>query len=76
MTIQIDKILHIVVGCLITILPLYFLSWWGISISVILSVGKEMYDMYKVTPHNKFNWKDIIASFIGIGLGILIYLII
>ncbi len=69
-----DKILHIIVGCAITVLGLSFLGFWGLILPIILSIGKEIYDVYKKDLY-KFNMADLFASAAGIALGCIIFFV-
>lgn len=67
---QIDKILHFIMGWLIvlSIIPIYGIVT-GIIALVIAAVGKEIYDQWK---YKGFDYKDLIATL----LGGLVYIII
>ena len=67
---QIDKILHFIVGWLIvlSIIPIYGIVT-GIIALVVAAVGKEIYDQWK---YKGFDYKDLIATL----LGGLVYIII
>lgn len=67
---QIDKILHFIMGWLIvlSIIPIYGIVT-GIIALVVAAVGKEIYDQWK---YKGFDYKDLIATL----LGGLVYIII
>ena len=67
---QIDKILHFIMGWLIvlSIIPIYGIIT-GIIALVVAAVGKEIYDQWK---YKGFDYKDLIATL----LGGLVYIII
>ena len=67
---QIDKILHFIMGWLIvlSIIPIYGILT-GIIALVVAAVGKEIYDQWK---YKGFDYKDLIATL----LGGLVYIII
>jgi hypothetical protein len=67
-----DKILHII--CCFAIVVIFGLVLnivSGITIALIASFGKEVYD--EVRPNGSgWSWDDILADLLGIVLGILI----
>lgn len=67
----IDRILHFLVGCWIAAIGMVF-GWSGVGfaalITLIISVFKEQMDDY-------FDWIDILAAMIGVGVSSLVYLI-
>ena len=67
---QIDKILHFIMGWLIvlSIIPIYGI-FAGIIALVVAAVGKEIYDQWK---YKGFDYRDLIATL----LGGLVYIII
>ena len=67
---QIDKILHFIMGWLIvlSIITIYGIVT-GIIALVVAAVGKEIYDQWK---YKGFDYKDLIATL----LGGLVYIII
>lgn len=78
-----DKILHCFIGyvifdlCLAVCEAFSFNDWqtYEIAFLVILAFifGKEVYDNNQ--PKNKFDWKDIYAGLIGVGIKFIIHLI-
>lgn len=70
-----DKLLHFLINLFSTILfGLIFGIMYGISISLLISIGKELYDKFRPNGTG-WDWKDIIADLIGIILGILIIIL-
>lgn len=65
-----DKLKHIVVSAIITVILNLFLSWWVAGvITLAIGVGKEVYD--KVSKKGYAEWKDLLADLVGILIGIL-----
>lgn len=65
-----DKLLHFAVCTVLSaILHLIFPAWVVVSIMVILSCAKEVYD--QISGEGTPEWKDLIADAIGIIIGIL-----
>lgn len=60
---QVDKILHFIMGWLIalSIIPIHGILA-GIIALVVAAVGKEVYDQYK---YKGFDYKDLIATLLG-----------
>ena len=52
MVIAQDKLMHYFVGTLIAALLYPLISWWAVAVTVVVAVGKELYDKYsgKGTP--------------------------
>lgn len=69
-----DKLLHFLVNLFSTIIfGLTLGIMFGISISVLLSIGKELYD--QIRPNGTdWDWNDILADLVGILLGLFIIL--
>ena len=67
---QIDKILHFIMGWLVvlSIIPIYGILT-GIIVLIVAVIGKEIYDQWK---YKGFDYKDLIATL----LGGLVYIII
>ena len=66
-----DKLQHgIVCYCIVLTLAILGNMIAGLIFALLFSFGKEIYDGYQ--KGNKFDWWDILADFIGIGLGVLI----
>lgn len=78
--IQKDKIVHFIVCAVITVvvMVLFFVANTTFVIAALAGAitstaagwGKEFGD--KVNPYNKWDWKDILADFIGTIFGILL----
>lgn len=69
-----DKILHFICCFLIVIIVgVMSLPVIGLSAGIIVALLKETYDEFR-EGGTGWDWKDIIADFIGIILGILIIL--
>lgn len=78
-----DKLLHFVICFLIALifsiifnlfLPTTISIIVGTFISLIVGIGKEIYDKY--SPDHYFDWKDLIADFSGSIFGVIILIII
>lgn len=68
--ITIDKYKHIVVSAIITTIFNLFIIWWVAGlITLIIGIGKEVYD--KVSGKGCAEWKDLLADIVGIIIGIL-----
>lgn len=66
-----DKCLHFIVCMLLTMVFSLFVPMWVAGITVlIIGIGKEIYDY---ADYGKFDWKDLIADIIGIGVILLFY---
>ena len=65
-----DKLKHVVVSAIITVVLNLFLPWWAAAL-IILAIGisKEVYD--KTTNKGCAEWEDLLADVIGIIIGIL-----
>ncbi len=75
--IAIDGLLHLLVSVLIMIVGFAFINFWAIIPTIIIGIGKEVYDMRVKQGYTwEMVWHDIICDFIGIVGGILISLII
>ena len=76
---QIDKLLHAETNALIVIAGSIIHPILGITLAILASLGKELYDWFKYG--RKYGWKsfcedskgDLIADFIGVIGGILIW---
>ena len=65
-----DKLKHIVVSAIIVVALNLFLPWWVAGlITLAIGVGKEVYD--KVSGKGHAEWKDLLADFVGILIGIM-----
>ena len=65
-----DKLKHIVVSSIIAKALLFFLPWWWAGvITLVIGVGKELYD--KVSKKGHAEWKDLVADLVGILIGVL-----
>lgn len=63
-----DKVLHLICNFIIVVvLGFTFNIVTGISVALIASLGKELYDEIKYR-----GWDDLIADLIGIVLGIIV----
>lgn len=76
-----DKFQHAAVSCLLTLSGQYIFEGksnfsqtealsYSISSSAIIGIAKELDDMQ--TRSKPFDWGDMIANFVGIGLAVLI----
>ena len=76
-----DKIQHVAVSCLLTLSGQYVLEtksnfnqdnalMYSASSSVMIGLTKELNDMK--TRSSPFDWGDMLANFVGIGLAVLI----
>ena len=59
-----DKILHLIVGFVLTLLGLYILNF--LFLGVIFAFGKEIYDY--ITKRGHAEWHDILYTLMGCGL--------
>lgn len=57
-----DKLLHFIVGMLITALVAIVLPNWAFTSAIIVGVAKEAYDHI---DYGKVDWKDLAATIIG-----------
>lgn len=65
-----DKVLHLVCNfAIVVILGFSFNIVTGISVAVIASLSKELYDEIK---YKGWSWDDLIVDLVGIILGIII----
>lgn len=65
-----DKVLHLICNFIIVVvLGFTFNIVTGISIALIASLSKELYDEIK---YKGWSWDDLIADLIGIVLGIIV----
>lgn len=65
-----DKVLHLICNFIIVVvLGFTFNIVTGISVALIASLSKELYDEIK---YKGWSWDDLIADLIGIVLGIII----
>ena len=65
-----DKLLHIVVSSAIMVILNLFLPTWVAALATLcVGIGKEIYD--KVTGKGCFEWMDIVSDCIGILIGVL-----
>lgn len=65
-----DKVLHLICNFIIVVvLGFAFNIVTGISIALIASLSKELYDEIK---YKGWSWDDLIADLIGIVLGIIV----
>ena len=66
-----DKCLHFVVCLLLTMVLSMLIPVWAAGVTVlIIGIGKEVYDYF---DYGKFDWKDLLADIIGIGVILLFY---
>ena len=75
--IRTDLIMHFIVSFMICCcLSLIFMaSLWGIILTMIIGIGKEIYDVFKVNPTG-FDLLDLLADLLGAGVGYLLILLI
>ena len=72
-----DGLLHALVSILITIVCFSFIGFWSIIPTIVIGIGKEIYDMKKKPTYTwEMVWHDIVCDFAGIIIGVLISLII
>ena len=73
--IEVDKMLHFTFSYIFAHITSLFISEWYVILSFVLGINlmKELID--SKTPYKKFDYKDIIAGFIGGILFILTFLI-
>lgn len=65
-----DGLKHIVVSAIIiTILNIFLPMWLSATITLVIGVGKELYD--KISGKGCAEWKDIVCDIIGIIIGVL-----
>ncbi len=65
-----DKVLHLICNFIIVVvLGFTFNIVTGISVALIASLSKELYDEIK---YKGWSWDDLIADLIGIVLGIIV----
>ena len=65
-----DKVLHLICNFIIVVvLGFTFNIITGISIALITSLSKELYDEIK---YKGWSWDNLIADLIGIALGIIV----
>ena len=65
-----DGLKHIVVSAIIiTILNIFLPMWLSATITLVIGVGKELYD--KISGKGCAEWKDIVCDIIGIVIGVL-----
>ena len=65
-----DKVLHLICNFIIVVVfGFTFNIVTGISIALITSLSKELYDEIK---YKGWSWDDLIADLIGIVLGIIV----
>lgn len=71
---QKDKIYHIIINFIIVLfLGVIFEPTVGLTVALIVSLGKEAYDEYK-PESTGWNWEDLLADVIGMVIGLLIVL--
>lgn len=72
-----DGLLHALVSILITIVCFSFIGFWSIIPTIVIGIGKEIYDMKKKPTYTwEMVWHDIVCDFAGIIIGVLVSLII
>ena len=65
-----DKKLHFAAGLIIALACGFFLSPLNcLVVPVLAGMAKELYDLY---DHSKFDWKDMVTTWMGGLLGTLI----
>lgn len=70
---SLDGALHILCSLVILlVLSVFFPLWIAISATVLVGIGKEVYDKLS---YGLFSWKDILFDSIGIVLAVLIFLL-
>ena len=70
-----DKLAHFIIITCLTIICYCVLKFYAIFVIIIVSVGKEIYDIYKPNPTG-FDVKDILYDTLGFITGITIHYII
>lgn len=72
-----DGLQHALVSILITIVCFSFIGFWSIIPTIVIGIGKEIYDMKKKPTYTwEMVWHDIVCDFAGLIIGVLISLII
>lgn len=66
-----DKLKHLLINFVIVVLVGVFNLKVGVTLAILISLGKLLYDRFK---SNNWNWDNIIVDIIGILLGIFIIL--
>ena len=65
-----DKLRYIIVSAIIAVVLNLILPWWVAGlITLVIGVGKEVYD--KVTGKGHAEWEDLVADVVGIVIGLL-----
>ena len=65
-----DGLKHIIVSAIIiTILNIFLPIWLSATITLVIGIGKELYD--KISDKGCAEWKDIVCDIIGIIIGVL-----
>ena len=68
-----DGLLHALVSILITIVCFSFMGFWSIIPTVVIGIGKEIYDMKKKPTYTwEMVWHDIICDAGGLIVGIIL----
>lgn len=71
--IAVDGLLHTLVSVLITIVCFSFMGFWSIIPTVVIGIGKEIYDMLAKPGYTwKMVWHDIICDAGGLIIGIIL----
>lgn len=66
-----DKLKHLLINFVIVVLVGFFNLKIGVALAIAVSLGKILYDKFKL---NSWNWDNVIVDIIGILLGIFIIL--
>lgn len=75
--IAVDGLLHALVSILITIVFYSFIGFWTAIPTIVIGIGKEIYDVLKKPNYTwKMIWHDLICDAGGLVVGLIISLII
>ena len=68
-----DGLLHTLVSILIAIVCFSFMGFWSIIPTVIIGIGKEIYDMKKKSTYTwEMVWDDVICDICGLIIGLIL----
>ena len=72
---SICRLAHVMLACLMVVLPFLFFGWQGMGVgtAVIVSwaAGKEIWDEYNEEPAERGNgWEDFFEYAAGVGIGL------
>lgn len=66
-----DKLLHLFICIFLMSMFRYLFEMptaWALTLTSFIAVSKEIYDKY--VKKSKFDWYDILADAVGIGIGL------